>query len=89
MEDAATAEISRSQIWQWVHIETKLEDGTTVTDQLVRDVLNAEVASLRAQLGPEYDEHRYDDARRIFEHVALADDFADFLTLPAYDVAEA
>ncbi|MBO9523454.1 MAG: malate synthase A [Nocardioidaceae bacterium] len=88
MEDAATAEISRSQIWQWVHNGSVLEDGTTVTADLVRAVLDAEVAALREGLGAAYDGRRFDDARRIFEQVALADDFADFLTLPAYEVAE-
>ncbi|HET8604785.1 MAG TPA: malate synthase A [Marmoricola sp.] len=81
MEDAATAEISRSQIWQWVHNEAKLADGTVVTDALVRQVLDEEVASIREQSG---DLPRLEEARQLFETVALADDFADFLTLPAY-----
>jgi malate synthase len=87
MEDAATAEISRSQIWQWVHNGSTLEDGTPVTEALVRTVLDEELAGLRAQLGPAYDERRFDDARKVFEQVALADDFADFLTVPAYELA--
>ncbi len=82
MEDAATAEISRSQIWQWVHNQCRLEDGTVVTEQLVREVLDTELDRIRAEgLGS----GRLDLAREIFERVALADDFADFLTLPAYD----
>jgi malate synthase len=88
MEDAATAEISRSQIWQLVHNGSVLDDGSTVTPELVRSVLDAEVAALRSAFGSGYDERRFDDARRVFEEVALADDFADFLTLPAYEVAE-
>jgi malate synthase len=75
MEDAATAEISRSQIWQWVHGSVKLADtGEMVTEQMVRELLD-ETA---------FDDPHYDDARRVFERVALDDDFATFLTIPAY-----
>ena len=81
MEDAATAEISRSQIWQWVHNDARLSDGTVITDALVRQVLDEEVANIRAQ-GVS---GKLDEARQLFETVALSDDFADFLTLPAYE----
>jgi malate synthase len=81
MEDAATAEISRSQIWQWVHNEAKLSDGTVITDALVRQVLDDEVANIRSQ-GVS---GKLEEARQLFETVALSDDFADFLTLPAYE----
>ncbi len=84
MEDAATAEISRSQIWQWVHNGSTLEDGTTITAELVRDVLKGEVVKLKEQFGDTWDERQFDLAATVFEEVALADDFADFLTLPAY-----
>jgi malate synthase len=84
MEDAATAEISRSQIWQWVHNRATLEDGTVITDALVREVLDEELAKIQAAGG---DGGRVGQARGIFEEVALADDFADFLTLPAYEQA--
>lgn len=87
MEDAATAEISRSQIWQWVRNESKLDDGTVVTAALVRQVLDEEMATILA--GTEATDHRFDDARRIFEEVALADEYVDFLTLPAYDAVVA
>ncbi|HSV37458.1 MAG TPA: malate synthase A [Nocardioidaceae bacterium] len=76
MEDAATAEISRSQLWQWVHNGSKLDDGTVVTAELVRTVMDDEMESL----GPEFQQ-----ARDIFERVALADEYVDFLTLPAYE----
>jgi malate synthase len=79
MEDAATAEISRSQVWQWVHNEVVLDGGELVTAQLVRSVVAEEVAGI-GELP------RLDDARRLFEQVALADDFPDFLTLPAYEL---
>jgi len=84
MEDAATAEISRSQLWQWVHNGAHLDDGTQVTAELVRRVLDEEVAGIHADpttSSPEF----VDQARVLFEEVALADDFVDFLTLPAYD----
>jgi len=85
MEDAATAEISRSQIWQWVHGSVQLAEGTTVTEQLVRTVIEEELATIRGALGEQvYHEGRWDQARSVFEQVALADDFVDFLTLPAY-----
>lgn len=79
MEDAATAEISRSQVWQWVRNEVVLEGGELVTEELVRSVVAEEVAGI-GELP------HLDDARRLFEQVALADDFPDFLTLPAYEL---
>jgi malate synthase len=81
MEDAATAEISRSQVWQWVHNEVVLDGGELVTAELVRAVVADEVAGI-GELP------RLDDARRLFEQVALADDFPDFLTLPAYELID-
>jgi malate synthase len=80
MEDAATAEISRSQLWQWIHNGVRLPDGRPVTPDLVRAVLDEEVAAIGAGTG------HLDQARDLFERVALADDFAEFLTLPAYDL---
>jgi malate synthase len=75
MEDAATAEISRSQIWQWVNAAVKLADtGDVVTADLVRAALDE-----LGFAGP---------ARTLFEQVALADDFATFLTLPAYELID-
>ena len=83
MEDAATAEISRSQIWQWVHNRVLLADGRPVTPELVRTLLDEESARLRREGA---DGGRLEQARALFERVALADDYAEFLTLPAYDV---
>jgi malate synthase len=80
MEDAATAEISRSQIWQWIHNDVRLPDGTPITAELVARIEDEELARLEPFPG-----NRYDDARKLFERVALADDFADFLTVAAYD----
>jgi malate synthase len=89
MEDAATAEISRSQVWQWVHNGVRLDTGETVTAELVRRILDEELAAIRVEIGDQaYGSGRFDDARQLFEQVALADDFADFLTLPAYAMVD-
>ncbi|MGW4946934.1 malate synthase A [Actinoplanes sp. NPDC004185] len=86
MEDAATAEISRSQVWQWIHNGVRLDDGTTITAELVGRIEDEELAEIRAALGDQaWAGSRFDDARKLFERVALADDFADFLTTAAYD----
>ncbi|GGM07461.1 malate synthase A [Dactylosporangium sucinum] len=77
MEDAATAEISRSQVWQWLHNDVKLADtGETVTRELVERVAGEELAKLGGDLAA---------ARALFMEVAVADEFVDFLTLPAYE----
>ncbi|MFB9685714.1 malate synthase A [Amycolatopsis plumensis] len=81
MEDAATAEISRSQIWQWVKNGTTLDSGDTVTAELVRGVL----ADVRGELAGELKPELLEPAVELFEQVALADEFPDFLTLPAYE----
>jgi malate synthase len=81
MEDAATAEISRSQVWQWINAGVELDTGETVTGELVRRVIEEEVAGIGGL-------DRIDDARQLFEQVALADDFPDFLTLPAYTMVD-
>jgi malate synthase len=83
MEDAATAEISRGQVWQWVHHQVTLPDGTPVTADLVRRRLDEAVAKF-TEAG--HDPDRLRQARAIFEQVALADDFPTFLTLPAYEL---
>jgi malate synthase len=82
MEDAATAEIARSQVWQWIR------HGRFERDR-VREVIDEELQSLRDTFGDEiYAKSRADDARAIFEQVALGDEFIEFLTLPAYDYLE-
>jgi malate synthase len=83
MEDAATAEISRSQIWQWTHNAATLATGETVTRELVEAIVSEE----HARLGEAdwYAEH-LDAARRIFVETSIEDEFVDFLTLPAYAV---
>jgi malate synthase len=74
MEDAATAEISRTQIWQWINHGATLEDGRVVTRPFVRQVIAEESAGHSAE------------ARALFEQVATSEELQDFLTLPAYDV---
>ncbi len=86
MEDAATAEISRSQIWQWVANDVVLDTGDTVTPDLVRRILAEELDRLKGV--PAYDEALFGQARDLFDQVSLADDFIDFLTLPAYDLID-
>jgi malate synthase len=88
MEDAATAEISRSQVWQWVHNDVALDSGETVTRELVEDIVEQEYAGLRGRVGSDvFDaDPLWDKARQLFVDCALADDFPDFLTLPAYQV---
>jgi malate synthase len=85
MEDAATAEISRSQIWQWVHNGVSTAEGTAITPEWVRQVEDEELDKIRASVGDErFEAGRYAEARELFEQVALADDFEEFLTVPAY-----
>jgi malate synthase len=79
MEDAATAEISRSQIWQWIR-------HGTFTREHVLEVLDEEMERIRAEVGDEvWEKGRPEETRAVFERVALSDDFPDFLTLPAYE----
>jgi malate synthase len=82
MEDAATAEISRSQIWQWIR-------HGKVTRERVRDVLDEEMAKIHAAVGDEvWEKGRPDETRQLFEQVALGDEFPEFLTLPAYELLD-
>jgi malate synthase len=86
MEDAATAEIARSQIWQWVHHSATLSSGEQVTPELVRRIADEELEKIRTAVDGEADTGgRFKEAREIFETVALSDDFAEFLTVPAYE----
>jgi len=85
MEDAATAEIARSQVWQWLHNDIDLADGTRVTRELVEQVIDEEMQAIRVRDGEHsFAAGRWDDARTLFTEIALAEDYQDFLTLPAY-----
>jgi malate synthase len=82
MEDAATAEIARAQIWQWIR------HGRFSREQVVQ-VLDEEMESIRAEVGEEvWQKGRPEDTRRVFEAVALGEDFPEFLTLPAYELLD-
>jgi malate synthase len=85
MEDAATAEISRSQVWQWLHNDIHLAEGLRVTRELVDEVIDSELGKIAAAAGDDYDAEKYAEAVSLFRDVALADDYAEFLTLPAYE----
>lgn len=90
MEDAATAEISRSQVWQWVvSPKGKLDDGRKVTADMVRGFIREELAKVKATVtaGGEKTE-TYDQAAKIFEGMSLADSYPEFLTLPLYEAME-
>jgi len=86
MEDAATAEISRTQIWQWVRHQARLDDGRPITWELVRQLLDEEAAKIRQRVGEEtWQAGRPAQTREIFDRVALSADLIEFLTLAAYD----
>lgn len=86
MEDAATAEISRSQIWQWINAGVVFEDGTPATADLAREVAAAELAAIRAEIGAEaFAAGKWQQAHDLLLQVSLNADYADFLTLPAYE----
>jgi malate synthase len=86
MEDAATAEISRAQLWQWERYGTKLKDGRTVDKALVDTTIDEELAKWRDRVGAErYDGGRFADASKMLRTLVHGRDFIEFLTLPAYD----
>jgi malate synthase len=81
MEDAATAEICRAQVWQWRRHGARLAGGRTVTGELVHDVINEETAKLRAAVGAQaFDARPFAAARDLFARVALGEPFAEFFT---------
>ncbi|MBY0267783.1 MAG: malate synthase A [Burkholderiales bacterium] len=86
MEDAATAEISRSQIWQWMRSpKGMLDDGRKVTAAMFRAMLPEELARVRRELGEAaWSAGRYEEAAKLFEQITSSDDYVDFLTLPGY-----
>ena len=86
MEDAATAEISRSQIWQWIRSDKgRLADGRKVTVELFRRLLAEELPKVKSHLGEQaYAAGKYEDGARLFEKITVDDNYVEFLTLPAY-----
>jgi malate synthase len=86
MEDAATAEISRTQIWQWLHHGVRLQDGEEVTADLVRRLIDEETEKIRKEVGEEvWRRGRPAETRELFDRVSLSPDLIEFLTLPAYE----
>ncbi|WP_097867589.1 malate synthase A [Streptomyces sp. rh34] len=86
MEDAATAEISRSQIWQWINADVVFENGEHATADLARKVAAEELAAIREEIGEEtFTAGKWQQAHDLLLQVSLDQDYADFLTLPAYE----
>ncbi len=85
MEDAATAEISRSQVWQWLHNDVSLAEDPVITRDLVERLIGEELAAIREQYGDAFDPAGFEAATALFTEVALADDYVEFLTIPAYE----
>ena len=86
MEDAATAEISRTQIWQWVRHGASLSDGRVIDPALVRATVPQQLEKIRGQVGAtRYESGKFDLAARLFEEMSISADFSDFLTLRAYE----
>ncbi len=87
MEDAATAEISRAQVWQWIRHKATLEDGTTVTSDLFKRALGEEMTKVESEVGSgRFAKGKFDQATKLFETLSLSPTFIEFLTLPAYDL---
>lgn len=85
MEDAATAEISRTSIWQWIHHQKTLSNGKLVTKELFRQMLAEEMQVIQEELGEQRFSHgRFVEAARLMEQITLSDELIDFLTLPGY-----
>jgi malate synthase len=89
MEDAATAEICRAQIWQWIRHRARLEDGRTVTLELVRQILDEETRRIRAEVGEQvWAAGRPAETRAVFERIALQEDMPEFMTQVAYELLD-
>ena len=86
MEDAATAEISRTSIWQWIRHGCELDTGKTVTKELFREFLDEEMEVVKSELGEDlFNSGRFDEAKEIMDEITTADECVAFLTLPAYE----
>lgn len=86
MEDAATAEISRSQIWQWTHHNAKLDDGRQITFELFRQFLPQEIEVIRGKSGDNFDDSLFARAAKLLERLVKQEEFTEFLTLPGYEM---
>ncbi|HKW96147.1 MAG TPA: malate synthase A [Bryobacteraceae bacterium] len=86
MEDAATAEISRAQVWQWLRHNARLNDGRAITRGLVTQIIPEELAKLREHLGPaRFESGKFGPASQLFEQMMTSGEFVEFLTLAAYN----
>ncbi|MCB0571229.1 MAG: malate synthase A [Phaeodactylibacter sp.] len=89
MEDTATAEISRTQVWQWIHAGARLADGRAVTRELYEAMLPEELVKIREYVGaPAYLNGRFEEAVRLFSQLVLEESFSEFLTLSAYQLID-
>ncbi|MGI9263846.1 MAG: malate synthase A [Gammaproteobacteria bacterium] len=90
MEDAATAEISRAQIWQWIrHPDGRLDDGREITMSLYESIRDDEMAALKSEVGEQtFADGKYEDAARLLDAIIRHEEFAEFLTLAAYDALD-
>lgn len=90
MEDAATAEISRTSIWQWIKHQKTLSNGKLVTKDLFKDMLKQETANVKEELGSErFNAGKFTQAAALFEQITTSDELVDFLTLPGYELLTA
>ncbi len=86
MEDAATAEISRAQVWQWLHHQATLADGRPLTPELYGQFLNEEMDAIREEIGAErFSTGHFEKASALFDQMIRSETMVDFLTIPAYD----
>ncbi len=87
MEDAATAEISRAQVWQWYHHQVVLADGTPVTEALIHTLMEEEIYKIKDMLGDErFEQGNFEKAKSLFRELVLSETFEPFLTLKAYEL---
>jgi malate synthase len=89
MEDAATAEISRTQLWQWMRHGAKLDDSRVITPALYDELLPQVMAKIEEEIGAErFASGRYREAAELFTKMSKSQDFVEFLTLPAYEMID-
>ena len=85
MEDAATAEISRSQMWQWIKNQANMDNGKVITAEYFESILFQELDAIKNEVGEDrFNKGKFDMASKLFKEMILKDDFDEFLTLPAY-----